>query len=635
MRISAPQLLAVVCLFGLVQDAKAAETPGASAFPSNSAELFQTDKVWTLHLRFTPEQWAAMEPEGGTGLLMGGFGIGMFLTPSILRDGDADRSGNVSAAEFRAVAERWHAAWDRDGDGAIDAKQIREGLKRTFTFANTDASNADDSGPAGFFLQGPEGQRNGLASILGIDFTYVHGDLEFEGRTFSDVAVRYKGNGTFLESRNSLKRSIKIDLNKYVKGQKLVGVTTLNLHNNITDAGMMNEVLSFGLYRDADLPAPRTAYARVYVTVPGRHGRRYFGLYSLVENVDKNFASDRHLNKDGAIFKPSTPDLFADLGDDWAAYQQTYDPKTDLTDAQKRRVIDLCRLVSKAGDDEFAARLGEFIDLDEFARFMAVSVWIGDYDSLLITGQNFYLYLDPKSNRFRFIPWDKDHTFGAWIAATHEDRQRHSILEPWEGRKRFVARVFKVDAFREKYSTTLAKLHEEYARPEHFEKRVASLAAAIGPAVKEESGAKFSRFEAVAAGKPLAGGFLGLGAKTPTLLMFVKARAASVADQLAGNGNPFIFGKSRPGGPPQPEFKPEEMVEPPLVKSLDSNKDKKLSREEFVGGFDRWFIAWDTDKKGILSDNQIRNGLNKELPFPFFGPPRQDDAQPPSKVQPQ
>jgi hypothetical protein len=563
---------------------------------------------------------------------MGGFGLGMFLTPSIMRDGDADRSGNLSAAEFRAVAERWYASWDRDGDGAIDSKQIREGIKRILTFGNSaDESNPDDGGPAGFFLQGPEGQRNGLASILGIDFAYVHADLEFEGRTFSDVAVRFKGNGTFLESRNSLKRSFKIDLNKYVKGQKLVGLTTLNLHNNVTDAGMMNEVLSFGLYRDAGAPAPRTAYARVYVTVPGRHERRYFGLYSLVENVDKNFVADRGLDKDGAIFKPSTPDLFADLGDEWAAYQQTYDPKTDLTDSQKRRVIDLCRLVSKAGDEEFAARLGDFIDLDEFARFMAVSVWIGDYDSLLITGQNFYMYLDPRSNRFQFIPWDKDHTFGAWITATHEDRQRHSILEPWEGRKRFVSRVFKLEAFRERYLTALKKFHDGHARPEQFEKRATNLATAIGPAIKEESGAKFARFEAVVAGKPLAGGFFGMGAKTPTILMFVKARAASVADQLAGKGEPFVFGKSRPGGPPQPEFKPEEMVEPPLVKSLDANKDKKLTRDEFVNGFGRWFVAWDTGKKGVLSDNQIRNGLNKELPFPFFGPPKQDDAQQPSK----
>ena len=55
---------------------------------------------------------------------------------------------------------------------------------------------------------------------------------------------------------------MKIDLNEYVKGQKLAGITKLNLHSNVTDASWMNEVLSHRLYRDAGVPAPRTAYAR-------------------------------------------------------------------------------------------------------------------------------------------------------------------------------------------------------------------------------------------------------------------------------------------------------------------------------------------------------------------------------------
>ena len=92
--------------------------------------------------------------------------------------------------------------------------------------------------------------------MMGIDFEYVHADLEFEGKPFPDVAVRLKGNGTFLESRTSLKRSLKVDLNKHAKGQKIAGVTTLNLHSNVTDAGMMNEVLSYRLYREAGVRPP-------------------------------------------------------------------------------------------------------------------------------------------------------------------------------------------------------------------------------------------------------------------------------------------------------------------------------------------------------------------------------------------
>ena len=99
--------------------------------PSKASDLYRgRRRSGSLHLRFTPEQWAAMEPEGGSNPFdMSGFGLGMFLTPAVMRDGDKDKDDSLSAAEFRELAERWFAAWDRDGDGVLDSKQVREGLK--------------------------------------------------------------------------------------------------------------------------------------------------------------------------------------------------------------------------------------------------------------------------------------------------------------------------------------------------------------------------------------------------------------------------------------------------------------------------------------------------------------------------
>lgn len=64
--------------------------------------------------------------------------------------------------------------------------------------------------------------------------------MQFESKSLDDVAVRYKGNGTFMDARQSDKKSFKVDLNEFVKGQKFAGVSKLNFHNNITDAGLMN-----------------------------------------------------------------------------------------------------------------------------------------------------------------------------------------------------------------------------------------------------------------------------------------------------------------------------------------------------------------------------------------------------------
>lgn len=376
----------------------------------------------------------------------------------------------------------------------------------------------------GEWLQGAPGKRNGLASAMGIEFKNVHGAITIEDKRFNDVAVRYKGNGTYMDGMGAGKFSFKVDLNKFVKGQAYGSVTKLNLHNNVTDPSWMNEPLAYRLYRDAAVPAPRTSYARLYLTVPGKYDKRYAGLYSVVENVDDHFIARNFKNKGGALLKPVSTDLFRYLGPDWAKYNQTYDPKTTLTEEQKQRVIEWTRLVTQANDTEFAARLAEFVDLDKFARFMAVMVFLSDMDGILGPGQNFYLYLDPVTRRFTFLPWDQDHSFGQFpYTGSQEQRNDLSIHRPWAGRNRFLERVFATDQFKKLYLARLEEFSRTIFDPQRFSIQVDELAAAIRPAVQEE--AKLDRFDRAVA---------GTSKSIVPIKPFVKLRARSIADQLAG-----------------------------------------------------------------------------------------------------
>jgi spore coat protein H len=376
----------------------------------------------------------------------------------------------------------------------------------------------------GEWLQGAPGKRNGLASAMGIEFKSVHADLTIDDRELRDVAIRYKGNGTYLEGMGAGKFSFKIDLNQFVKGQNLGGATKLNLHSNITDPSWMNEPLSYQLYRDAGVPAPRTAYARVYLTVAGEYEKRYAGLYSLVENVDDHLTARTFANKGGALFKPVSTNLFRYLGEDWAKYNQTYDPKRNPTVEQKQRVIDFTRLVTQANDAEFAAHLGEYLDLEEFARYMAVMVFLSDMDGILGPGQNFYLYLDPKTQKFSFVPWDQDHSFGQFpMIGSQQQRNNLSIHKPWVGRKRFFERVFAVDAFKKLYLARLEEFSHTIFEPQRFADQVDETAAVIRPAVQEES--KLDRFDRAVA---------GTSRSIVPIKPFVKVRSKSIIDQLAG-----------------------------------------------------------------------------------------------------
>lgn len=646
--------LALVGLMTFISHGLVAGEPAPR--PAKPADLFRLTNIWTVHFKFTSNQWEAMEPKqddngssGGFGA-RGGFGPGMMLAKVFLQQGDQNEDGKLSRDEFQALGQKWFGDWDKERSGKLNGDQLRAGINSTFLSPGVGLAGAGGLGGRGGArnLQGAEGKRNGLAASRGIEFEYVHADLEFEGQLLKDVGVRYKGNGTFMQSRFSIKRSLKVDLNRYVKGQKLAGVGKLNFHNNVSDASWMNEVLSHRLFRDAGVPAPRTAYARVFITVPGLYDRHYFGLYSLVEDLDKYFAAEAFGTKKGAIFKPVTPNLFGDLGNDWAKYKQTYDPKTEVSDQETGRVMEFCRLVSQADDAEFAAKVGQYLDLEEFARFMSVTVWLSTLDSLLGPGQNFYVYLHPKTRQFQFLPWDLDHSFGQFpMMGTQEQRENLDIHKPWAGNKRFLERVFKVEAFQKLYLARLAEFSQTIFKPARFLQQVDEVAAAIRPAVREESEEKLAQFDKVVAGESVepagpgglfgggrrdgerAGGRGGMGQPRKPIKAFVKVRAQSVLDQLAGKSagetiEGFGFGGrggrgggGGPGGPgaaaDQGGFRPVVVLGNAVMTALDADRDGQITRDEFRRGFARWFEAWNTAKNGVLTEEQLRAGITRDL----------------------
>jgi spore coat protein H len=432
-------------------------------------------------------------------------GIGLTLlgtVPSAARqDATPTNITSIRAAEFFSPTKVWKAHLSMSAD-AWKAMQPRYG-------------NSAGGFSGGRFLA-PPGGRNGVAARQGIEYDYVHATLQIDDWTFRDVAVRYKGNGSYLRASRagSDKISLKVDLNKYVKGQSLAGLTTINFQNNITDVGWMNEVLAYRLYRDAGALAPRTSYAQVYVTVEGQGEPRYVGLYSISENIDENFFEERFGTKKGAIFKPSTPELFTDWGAEWSTYHQSYDPKTELTDAQKARVIALGRLVSSASNEEFAAKIGDYVDLDDFARYFAVLVWLANYDSLLQNGQNFYTYLNPKTNRMHFIAWDQDFSFGNG----RTNGGGWSIYSAASA-NRFLSRIYAVEAFRSTYLARMAEFSERLFVPERFAQQVSEIGSAIRPSIELEGKEWLGSFDQIATGRS-------------GIVPYVTSRASSVKAEL-------------------------------------------------------------------------------------------------------
>jgi spore coat protein H len=674
--------------------AMGARSIGPAASPSMSAltgdQLFDLSRVWAIQLHLTPEAWAAIEPEqtghnpepGDPGPARSGppadgpAGPGMAIATTIVKTADTDRDGTLSRTERSAFTDKLFVELDLHQAGALDADTLQKGLPLALGFPGLGGPGGGGPGMAGPLglpmgpppgmpeglapgAAGPppggpglpgiartQGGRNGMAGMAGLDYPTVHGDVTFNSWPFPGCTLRYKGNNTFMDARGTLKRSLKVDLNDAYPGRRLGGATKLNLHNNVADPSWMNEPLSYQLFREAGVPAPRTSYARVYLSVPGQFDHQYLGLYSIVENIDNAFARDRFGTTRGAIFKPVVRSPFDDLGDSWSEYRQAYDPKTPVSDREAARVIAFAKFVSHASDADFAARVGEFLDLDEFARFMAVTVWLSNTDSLLGMGQNYVVYLHPMTGLFLFLPWDLDHSFGQFMSGPGGSAQL-DIQKPWTGSIRFLERVFAVPRFGQLYFGYLREFSRTIFQPAQIRHQVDVLAPILRTAVAEESSEKAARFDRAVANPSAAaapgssptarldpfpapppdgvgprglGGPAGPGGVGGSIKSFVDARAQSVAEQLsAAAGRPSRQGATGGASSNQGPAGPASAFAAVVLGLTDANHDGRVSRAEFSRGMANWLESLDADHSGALTDEELSRGLARTLPAPMPG----------------
>ena len=466
---------ALLATLGNVNDARTQETsaladelsgrPERLDTQNDAASLFGLDRVIDVELRISTEEWAKLQPPDGTRL-----------------DG--------------AAVER--AFGDLIGDA------IRGGNFRS-----------------------EKSTRPGLAGYLGVDHQYGQADVTIDDQTIRGVGLRFKGNGSFLAGHYAGKYSYKIDFNEYRDGASLRGLRKLNLNNEVTDPSMLREALSYEMFRAAGIVCSRVNWARVYLTVGADRDRKASGLYTIVEQVDKRFLKDRFGDAAGLLLKPSTFGVFRYLGEDWSKYEVAYVPKTKPTETQKQRVIAFAKLLHQGDDGEFEARVEEYLDVDQFLRFLAINVLLSNLDSFLGGAQNYYVYLDTGSNRLQFIPWDMDVSFGAFdMEGTPASRRNLSIDRPQTRENRLIERVLAIGPHKQTYHKYLRQYLDTIFAEEKLSAQIDHAAAILRPVIGQNGAGAAARFEKAIAENPSLG-------EPHALKFFVTQRHQSVRSQLA------------------------------------------------------------------------------------------------------
>jgi spore coat protein CotH len=242
------------------------------------------------------------------------------------------------------------------------------------------------------------------------DNTYYPCDFTWNGITVRNVGIRSRGLG----SRSSSKPGLRVDFDRYSTQQKFLGLKSVILDNVVQDPTTMKERLTMLFLAKMGQPAPRETHVRLFVN------NQYFGLYVLVESIDRDFL-ERTLGEDeGFLFEYNyTYDWKMNyLGPDLAKYSELFDPKThekDATSVIYGPIEDLVQTANETSDSLFEQRMSQYLNLEEFTTHIGLENVIAEWDGVLgYAGMNnFYLYRPNASTVSRFITWDKDNTFKA------------------------------------------------------------------------------------------------------------------------------------------------------------------------------------------------------------------------------
>ena len=231
--------------------------------------------------------------------------------------------------------------------------------------------------------------------------------------TIYNVGIRPRGN----TSRDALKKSWKLSFNALVPGREFHGVEKFNLNGEHNDVSITRSKLSWDLFNRMHVPSPRAAH--VYLKI--NDGALVEGVFINVEQIDDEFIAAWFGEDTGNLYKclykgakadltyvsPGTAATYENLGGGETYQEENNEDSPDFTDLAL--FIDF---INNTDDATFAAGIIDWFSVDNFLRVMAVDVAIGNWDNYWYGSNNYYLYHDQETDRFEYVPYDMDNTYG-------------------------------------------------------------------------------------------------------------------------------------------------------------------------------------------------------------------------------
>jgi hypothetical protein len=300
----------------------------------------------------------------------------------------------------------------------------------------------------------------------------------------NNVGFRLRGN----TSRSSQKKSFKITFDAWDPGREFCDLSCLNLNGEHNDPSIIRSKLCFDLMQDAGMRVSRAHHAKVYIN------GNYFGLYILVENIDKEFLRKNFSDPSGNLWKclwpadlnylGSNPDLYKTLNN---SGRPAYELKTNEQEADFGELARFIRIINNTGAFSLRDSLENISDPYEFLQYFAMNNLLGSWDEYWSLMNNFYLYHEPATAKMHLIPYDYDNTFGVdWFSQDWARSNPYSRYKVSSGSRPLAEKLLGVDAYRDLYTHFLEFYNEQVFALPNWEDRIDNLKSLITSAVSED-----------------------------------------------------------------------------------------------------------------------------------------------------
>lgn len=322
-------------------------------------------------------------------------------------------------------------------------------------------------------------------------------DVVVFGEELKDVGFRMRGQFSLRMSGD--KKPWKIDTDAYIDGQEFHNLRQLMLLNNIGDPSLLNEKLAYEMMRFAGLPASHVAFIELWIDIrDDDQDPIFWGVYSMVERVDNKYIGNRFGQdaKGGNLYKASHaqrgPMSLAYYGEDIKDYptqngQYPYGKMNNEEEADYNDIIALCRTIAGSENEteqELIHALESSINVDAFLRYHAVNSIIDNWDSYLGTGNNFFLFNNPLSGRFEWIPWDL--TWGGNPTAALFESDVTVLME----NAPLYSRTFAIKKYRDAYTAYLDLLARYWFTTSNLSSLTKKYHNMIAPYISQSTGDK-------------------------------------------------------------------------------------------------------------------------------------------------